>query len=527
MSAQPLPVSTRGSNPASRIALGLVLLFPAALMCALTQLWPTLGTISMSLQKVELLRNGQSTWVGGDNYAVLFEQGRIAQAFGFTLLLVVSRVIAVAVVPPVLGWAISKLRGGPGALLRGLATSPALFYLPGAFGLAWLGALQSLRTSGAGWAAWLVDPASAPLFVAFIDGVAALAFGISLCAVVFGAAARSSRPLKWMVIAWLGVVVAAVALALQVMDLPLTLTNGGPAGATTTPMVLAYKYFAQFFQLGPGAAAATLVLVPTLLLGLITGLVIALARPRIEAVEDSAEAASSSGPAMIVSILGGLILLAVVAMLAWIYLTPLLGGSETRTAEPRTLAVWSDSLLSPFAGVAVHLTLALLGGYAIGGLKPLGRQSLWLLVPFAPWLFVAPTLHVFDWFPKYQAMGLLGTWVAMIPPGFNVAALMILAVAFFGVPEPASARARGLPLMIALAIGALSWQAAIYNYAWQALLGGPRASTWLMLAVQSLQSRASMGADIWGPVLAPAVVIGLFLVAWAVVFGHRLCLNDA
>lgn len=515
------------SAPASRIGLGLVLLFPATMMCALTQLWPTLGTISMSFQKVDMLRAGQSTWVGGDNYAALFEQGRIAQAFGFALLLAVSRVIAVAIVPPAFGWAISKFRGGPGALLRGLATVPALFYLPGAFGLAWLATLQGLRSSGAGWASWLVDPASAPLFVAFVDALAALAFGISLCAVLFGAAARSSKPLKWMLLAWLGVVLTAVALALQVMDLPLTLTNGGPAGATTTPLVLAYQSFAQFFQIGPGAAAATLVLVPTLLLGLITGLVIAVIRPCIEAVEESAGASASSGLAAIVSILGAMVLLAVVAMLAWIYLMPLLGGSEIGPAESRSLAVWSDSLLSPFAGVAIHLVLALLGGYAIGRLRPLGRQSLWLLVPFAPWLFVAPILHVFDWFPKYQSVGLLGTWAAMIPPGFNVAALAILAVAFFGVPDRASARARALPLMIALAVGALAWQSAIYDYAWQVLLGGPRASTWLLLATQSLQSRAGIGSDVWGPLWAPAIVIGLFLIAWAVAFGQRLRLNDA
>ena len=526
MSTQPPSAPARGSTPASRVGLGLILLFPAALMCALTQLWPTLGTVSMSFQDVDMLRAGRSTWVGGDNYAVLFEQGRLAQALGFALLLAVSRVIAVAVVPPVFGWAISRFRGGSGALLRGLASLPALFYLPGAFGLAWLGALQGLRSSGAGWTSWLVDPASAPLFMAFVDGLAALAFGISLGAIVFGAAARSSKPRKWMLIAWLGVVVTAVALALQVMDLPLTLTNGGPAGATTTPLVLAYRSFAQFFQLGPGAAATTLVLVPTLLLGLIAGLVIALTRPRIETVDDST-AASPSGLAVIVAILGAAILLVVVATLAWIYLAPLLGGSEAGRAERRTLAVWSDSLLSPFAGVAVNLVLALLGGYAIGGLKPLGRQSLWLLVPFAPWLFVAPTLHVFDWFLKDQSLGVLGTWVAMIPPGFNVAALMILAVAFFGVPEGASARARGLPLMIALAIGALAWQSSIYDYAWQALLGGPRASTWLLLATQSLQSRAGIASDVWGPVLAPAIVIGLFLIAWAVAFGHRLRLNDA
>lgn len=527
MSTENPSTPARGSTPASRIGLGLILLFPAALMCALTQLWPTLGTISMSFQKVDLLRADRSTWVGGDNYGLLFEQGRVAQALGFVLLLVVARVIAVAVVPPALGWAISRFRGGLGAVLRGFGALPALFYLPGAFGLAWLAALQGLRMSGAEWTSWLVDPTSAPLFVAVVDVLAALAFGTSFCVVVFGAAARSERPQKWMLIAWLATVVTAVALALQVMDLPLTLTNGGPAGATTTPLVLAYRYFAQFFEIGPAAAAATLVLLPVLGLGLIAGLGLALTRPRIESVEDPAGAASPSGLAVIALILGGLILLVSVATLAWIYLGPLLGASEVSSGEPRTLAVWSDSLLSPFAGVAINLVLALVGGYAIGGVRPLGRQSLWLLVPFAPWLFVVPAVQVMDWFPKYQSMGLLGTWAAMIPPGLNVTALVIVAVAFFGVPERASARARALPFMLALAIGALAWQSAIYDYVWQTFLGGPRASTWLILATQSLQGRAGIGSDVWGPLLAPAILIGLFLIAWVVAFGHRLRLNEA
>ena len=79
---------------------------------------------------------------------------------------------------------------------------------------------------------------------------------------------------------------------------------------------------------------------------------------------------------------------------------------------------------------------------------------------------------------------------------------------------------------IALAVGAVLWQSAIYDYGWQVLLGGPRASTWLMLATQSMQSLGGMNSDIWGPVLAPAIVIGLFLIAWVVAFGHRLRLND-
>ncbi|HRE27220.1 MAG TPA: hypothetical protein PK954_11345, partial [Anaerolineales bacterium] len=77
--------------------------------------------------------------------------------------------------------------------------------------------------------------------------------------------------------------------------------------------------------------------------------------------------------------------------LALAFVAPLVLSEPARGGVPRDEATtWFNTLVPPLVGLVIQWPLALLGGYAIGGLRPLGRHSLWLLVPFAPWLFVTP-----------------------------------------------------------------------------------------------------------------------------------------
>ncbi len=505
-----------------RSALGIVLLLPAAALCALTQLWPTMGTLAMSFQDIQVI-GGDTTWVGTDNYGALFERGPLSGAFLFAAALAFTRVLAVAVVPPALGWAIARLRGGPATLARGLATLPMIVYLPGAFGLAWFLTLIGLQAS-LGRVPVLTDPTLAPLFLVVIDGLAALAFGATAGVVLFGAAARSRQPGKWMLTAWLALVVTAAALGWQVVDLPLVLTGGGPASATMTPVYVAYRLFAQNQQFGPGAAVVTLTLIPVLGLGLLAGIGLAILRPGLTLGEKDAEAKPSSGLAVVVSIGASLIVAIAVLTLVVIYLVPLGAGGASRPLLERYadggLAIWSDSWLSPLGGVAVNLLVAVLGAYAIGVLRPLGRQSLWLLVPFAPWFFVGPDLHAFDWILIDRSLGVLGTWVALIPPGLSTGVLALLAVAFFGGSEAPSARLG--PWVVAAAAGSVWLLSAIYDVFWQLMVGGPRTTTLLTAAIGAVQSRQGVDPGFWLALWAPALVLGVLLIGLVVAFGGRL-----
>ena len=38
--------------------------------------------------------------------------------------------------------------------------------------------------------------------------------------------------------------------------------------------------------------------------------------------------------------------------------------------------------------LCIQLPIAYLGALGIGALRPLGRYSEWLLLPFSPWLFI-------------------------------------------------------------------------------------------------------------------------------------------
>ncbi|HRE27221.1 MAG TPA: hypothetical protein PK954_11350 [Anaerolineales bacterium] len=250
------PVSpTQRSFSAARLALAALLVAPSGVACALTQLWPTLDTLLLSTQDVEFLSRA-STSVGFDNYARLFENDAFQDGLLFSGLLVLARVLAVAVVPPALGWALTRARGG--ALFRALATTPMAFFAPGAVGLACVLTLFGLRSLGLiERFTVLQDPVGARILVIAIDALAALVFGVSAGVIVFGAAARGTKPVRWLALAWLGMILASAALAWQVMDLPFTLTGGGPGGGTATPLVTAYRSGAQLMAFGAAAAATT------------------------------------------------------------------------------------------------------------------------------------------------------------------------------------------------------------------------------------------------------------------------------
>jgi len=515
---------TQRSISASRLALAALLLAPAGVACALTQLWPTFDTLLLSTQDVGSFSQS-SAGVGFDNYAQIFENDAFQSGLLFSGLLVLARVLAVAVVPPALGWALTRARGG--ALLRALATAPMAFFAPGAVGLACVLTLFGLRGLGLiERFTVLQDPVGARILVIAIDALAALVFGVSAGVIVFGAAARSTKPGRWLALAWLGMILASAALAWQVMDLPFTLTGGGPGGGTATPLVTAYRSGAQLMVFGPAAAATTLVLVPILGVGLSVGLGLALARPRLEPMADVAVTPSAGAwPALA---FGGAVAALAGLALALAFVAPLVLSEPARGGVPRDEATtWFNTLVPPLVGLVIQWPLALLGGYAIGGLRPLGRHSLWLLVPFAPWLFVTPAAHALNWLLRYQGLGLLGNWATLVPPGFSVAALTLMALTFFGVPEAAKGRERLLPWVAALA-GALVWlSATLSDFGWQYLLAGPRETTWLIVALQAVQRGGGLDPSTWLALLAPTVLIGLALTALAAAFGARFRIGRA
>jgi ABC-type sugar transport system permease subunit len=338
--------------------LGLLLLAPAALCCIVALAVPTFRTIGMSFQKANLLRS-QAEWVGTTNYAALLGDRLFASAFGFTLSIVVVRLLVVAIVPLLLALAVSMFGRWVRIPVRLLFTIPLALFAPAASALAWRLALNPqfglLRGPSAN-PGLLADPARVRSTVLLIDGLATFGLACGLGLIFYLAALRGpgaqesgrGRMTKPLVITWITGLLATAALALQSFTLSFVLTGGGPANATMTIALHQYTQAFRTLRFGPAAAVATLVLVIAGLPGLVAGLIIVVNGLRLEiapvrklAVLGSGAAGAGGGKAA-AAVLLALVLLGSVAIcalsiwpLSWSALNSLrdtraiLGGPET------------------------------------------------------------------------------------------------------------------------------------------------------------------------------------------------------
>ncbi|MFG1948995.1 hypothetical protein [Nonomuraea sp. NPDC048826] len=132
----------------------------------------------------------------------------------------------------------------------------------------------------------------------------------------------------------------------------------------------------------------------------------------------------------------GLAALAVVAVVAFVGALPWLSGLFTPGEVVAGPNVHLNTWLPAFAGALVSVGVAYLGALGIGGLRPLGRRSEWLLLPFAPWLFAGPgPLSIANW-NTVRGLGLIDTLAALVPPLLvSVPALLVLTLLCKGLAE--------------------------------------------------------------------------------------------
>src|SRR5258706_5252160 len=94
------------SSAAIRIVLGILFLLPAIGCCIGTLLIPKIQTINNSLQKMNVVSPSQ--FIGLDNYTRLFQDPQSSRGLGFSIVLVLGRVLAVAIVPVILALALNQ-----------------------------------------------------------------------------------------------------------------------------------------------------------------------------------------------------------------------------------------------------------------------------------------------------------------------------------------------------------------------------------------------------------------------------------
>lgn len=177
---------------------------------------------------------------------------------------------------------------------------------------------------------------------------------------------------------------------------------------------------------------------------------------------------------------------------------------------------WLPPLISTVVGVGV----ALLAGFGIGAVRPLGRWSELLLLPFAPWLFVGLGPLSLAGFDRLRAAGQLNTFTALIPPTWlAIPALVIFTVLFRGLARNMLIMDRGAVLRAAAPMAVLVGGATVLvraqDLSWSYLVATDAEHlTGPLLAVRQLAELPASQVSV-GLVL-PVVLVAVFAVGLGV-----------
>ncbi|MEQ4719328.1 hypothetical protein [Nonomuraea sp. B19D2] len=433
-------------------ALGWLLAVPALFGTLISLVLPTVQTIWLSLQSGGVLR--ESSFAGMDNYHELGRRGEVWRALWFTLSLTVVPLLVAVVVAPLLALALDRAGTWPRRAGRIALSLAVVTFSPVGVAAAWMRGLMPDASGLAGLAQGLREPASAPGALRLI--VAAATFGVvcALAVMAFLPALRAGSfssgalggqrgggvvPAMLVVGALLAITMLAV--GLQAFSIGLTLTRGGPERSTETLAGLEYDLAFRMAQFGPGAAVATLTGVILGVLGIIATVIAAASRlsitltPRV-AREDGGEAAAERRPGaagLAVGVAALVVFVAVALVCAWPWIDGVLASPDTPAG---TLRAQVNTWVPAIAGAVISVGVAYLAALGIGGLRPLGRGSEWLLLAFAPWLFVGPgPLGVANW-QNARNMGLIDSFLALFPPLLvSVPALLVLTLLCKGLAE--------------------------------------------------------------------------------------------
>ncbi|MER5999967.1 sugar ABC transporter permease [Nonomuraea angiospora] len=442
-------------------ALGWLLAVPALLGTLISLVLPTAQTIWLSLQRGGVLR--ESTYVGFANYGRLLGDGEFWRAAWFTLSLVAMPLLVAVVVAPLLAVALDRAGTWPRRAGRIALSLAIVTFSPVGVAAAWMRGLAPDAPGLAGLAEGLRDPATAPGTLRLI--VAAGTFGV-VCALAvmaflpalragsvpqgfsgaqgFSEARGFSGPSRGgvgpaMLVVGVLVAIATVAVGLQTFSFGLVLTRGGPERSTETLAGLEYDSAFRMAEFGPGASVATLTGVILGVLGIVATVVVAASRlsvtltPRT-APEPGAAAGRGAGTVgMAVGIVALVVFLAVALVCAWPWIDGVLASP---TSEAGSLRSQVNTWVPAIGGAVVSVGVAYLAALGIGGLRPLGRGSEWLLLVFAPWLFVGTgPLGVANW-QNMRNMGLIDSFLALVPPLLvSVPALLVLTLLCKGLAE--------------------------------------------------------------------------------------------
>ncbi|YCK36661.1 carbohydrate ABC transporter permease [Actinomadura sp. ATCC 39365] len=443
----PVPVPPAARPPASYRALGWLLAVPALLGTLITLVLPTVQTLVLSLHSGGVLQ--PSRFVGLDNYGKVLGGEEFWRALGFTLSLTAGPLLVAVVVGPLLALALDL--GGPLLRRAGLVvlSLAIVTFSPIGVAAAWLRGTMPDGPGIATLAEGLRDPATAPGTLRLV--VVAATFGVvcALALTAFLPALRGGTAGRATVVVAVLVALATVAVGAQAFSIGMALTRGGPERATQTLAGLQYDFAFRMAQFGPGAAVAALTGVLLGVLGIVAVVVAVAARLRVTVLPkrnrrgafpaaDSGRVLDSgqvrAGGGVVAGAVALVLVVAVGLVCAWPWISGVLAGGDG--AASGGLRAQVNTWVPAVVGALVSVGVAYLAALGIGGLRPLGARSEWLLLPFAPWLFVGTgPLGVADW-QNMRNLRLVDTFFALFPPLLvSVPALLVLTLLCKGLAE--------------------------------------------------------------------------------------------
>ncbi|MGH3382065.1 MAG: hypothetical protein ACRDP6_45785 [Actinoallomurus sp.] len=426
----PAPPLTGGGAARPHRGPGLLLIIPAALMALVSLVVPTGQTIVRSFQMGGGILGRAPRSAGLHNYGELLAHSAFWKALAFSLSLAVLPILVILLIGPLLAAALDRAGTWPRRVGRVLLSLPLVVFSP----VAVVGAWRTGQLDGGVATAFgkLQDIGPWSPTVPLITAAAMFGFLCGLALLVFLPVLRGraqGRPLTPTMMAIGAItVLAAVAVALQAFSIDLTLTFGRQATLST----LQYRASYQFFDIGSGAAVSTLTGLILGVLGVLatfiavrTGLRVELA-PR-ETDGPKADPRPGAGGRAAIGILALVAVVAIAVLCSWPWLSALFSTGHTPPLRPSAARVYANTWIPPLLGAIVSVGTAYLAALGIGGLRPLGRNSEWLLLPFAPWLFVGVMPLSVAGFDNARRLHLLNHFIVLIPPILlSVPSLLVL-----------------------------------------------------------------------------------------------------
>ncbi len=434
-----LPYSTllQPQSDAARVVLGLVLLAVPVIATVFAYVLPTIRTIELS--RIEGLSVfGSAETIGPANYDEVFADGAFIEGLLRLAGPIGAMVLIGAVLAPLAAWCLHRAGRRVRTTASVVWSLAAITFAPAALTVAWL--IDRVLTQGDREASlydWAGLASGVILGLGVLAGLAAMR----------GAAETGKKTAGLLVTAGLAAF-ALIAAGLQtfaygvISGLPLDIE---------TPVAQIFRGLYSGFAPGISTAKSVLLMAILAVLGLGAAIVFLAARTRIDVAPGPVDPAPTRPGAVVFGIAALVLLLGAVGY----FLLPWIARLAEGTTEGGDLwfairRTWGPPLIT----TAVALPVAAMGGYAIGSLRPFGNASRWILLLFAPWLFIgsgplgAANLEVVAGEGEYMVIGSFPAraWIA-------VPLLFVFTALFWGLEDR-----RRLALAQGAAAGRRAWR---------------------------------------------------------------------